>query len=256
MLATPENTTLVIPYKDSSDFAKDNLQHLIEKSPSKILVIYDEGDPSSYIIHPKVTYMKNKGGRCWSKINNQGIRDSDTEYVILAAWRFRPTEEHFNKMYENLNKGYAFVDMALLHFTGFSKHVLSQFGFMDEGYKFGHCEDWDFYNRIAMSGLGAYVTWEIPEIPKETSWVSDNKIGPFNADNYQYHNEKWKSLGKELILLKKELNVADRKLFKGKYEDRDYLKSEDSFIGEHWAKGQCFTAYDKFTDATKLSFAL
>jgi hypothetical protein len=73
MLATPENTTLVIPYKDASDFAKDNLQHLIEKSPSKILVIYDEGDPSSYIIHPKVSYMKNKGGRCWSKINNQGI---------------------------------------------------------------------------------------------------------------------------------------------------------------------------------------
>ena len=254
--ADVNNTELVIAYKDCSDFSLDNLRYLLDVCPTKIVVIYDEKEPKDYILNDKIRYIKNEGGRCWSKIHNQGIRETESQYVILSAWRSRPKVEHFQKVFDNLNNGFAFVDLCLLHFTALNKQVVGKFGLFDEGFKFGHCEDWDLYNRIWSGNYGVYLTNEIPELKKTTTWSDNNKIGPFNAENYQYYKSKWQSVGRELIQLKKEVNYSDRKLFREKYGVGEFLKAEHSVIGDHWAKGQCFEAHDKFTDSTKMSFSL
>lgn len=254
--ADASNTDLIIAYKDCSDFSLDNLRYLVDVCPTNIIVIYDEKEPKDYILNNKIKYIKNTHGRCWAKIHNQGIRDSDSQYAILSAWRSRPTEEHFQKIFDNLNNGFAFVDLCIMHFTALNKQIVGKFGLLDEGFKFGHCEDWDLYNRIWAANLGIYITNEVPELKKITTWTSEEKIGPFNAENYQYYKSKWQSVGRELIQLKKELNYSDRKLFKDKYGVGEFLSSEHSVIGEHWAKGQCFEAYDKYTDATKISFSI
>jgi hypothetical protein len=254
--ADVHNTDTVIAYKDCSEFSLDNLRYLLDVCPTNIVVIYDEKEPEDYILNSKIRYIKNEGGRCWSKIHNQGIRQTDSQYVILSAWRSRPTEEHFQKVFDNLNKGFAFVDLCLLHFTALNKQVVGDFGLFDDGFKFGHCEDWDFYNRIWAANLGVYLTYEIPELEKVTTWSAEKKIGPFNAENYKYYKSKWQNVGKELFQLKNEVNYSDRKLFREKYGVGEFLSGEYSVIGDHWAKGQCFEAYDKYTNISKISFSI
>jgi len=133
--ADVNNTELVIAYKDCSDFSLDNLRYLLDVCPTKIVVIYDEKEPKDYILNDKIRYIKNQGGRCWSKIHNQGIRETESQYVILSAWRSRPKVEHFQKVFDNLNNGFAFVDLCLLHFTALNKQVVGKFGLFDEGFK-------------------------------------------------------------------------------------------------------------------------
>ena len=256
MIANEKTTTLFLPLKDKSEFALEALKYYIEVSPCKILVMYEEGLPEDYIVNDKVSYVKNTSGRCYSKIHNNGIKHTDTEFVILTAWRSRPTIEHFHKVFEKLSEGYAVVDLCLMHFTSFGKDVLSKIGWFDEGFIFGHCEDWDFYNRIIMSKLAAYITNEVPEVKKETTWTAGRKIGPFNAENYEYYMSKWKKINRDLYLMKKEVNFKDRFFYENQYSNFKYLDNKHTFVEDSWVKKQHFDAIDRVIDETQMKFFL
>lgn len=256
MIANKDTTTLFLPLKDKSDFAIEALKYYIEVSPCKILVMYEEGEPNDYIANKKVTYVKNTNGRCYSKIHNDGIKKTDTQFVILTAWRSRPTIEHFEKVFEKLSQGYAVVDLCLMHFTAFGKDVIKEIGWFDEGFIFGHCEDWDFYNRIIMSKLAAYITNEVPEVKRETTWTAGRKIGPYNAENYEYYISKWKKIDRTLHLMKKEVNFKDKNLYASEFRDRKYLDNSFTHVVDSWVKKQHFDAIDKVIDETQMKFVL
>lgn len=260
MKASFENSTIVSPVIDCSDFARKNINFHLENSDCNIVILYDQGNPEDYVINERVTYVKNQAGRHFPKILNQLIVNCPSEYVIYCNWRYRPTRENHQLAFDKLNEGYGAVDLSgPLQYTAFSKHLISIIGFFDEKYIGGHCVDWDFLNNLFFYDIAHYnadvcygdFSLATGSNPTFTTWHGN--CG--NTENYAYFPLKWRRNGTELIRTLKEINFNDKYQYHNKFESRKYLPFADSFSEVPWAKGQT-DGLSSRKDATSLSFVI
>jgi hypothetical protein len=260
MKASFENSTIVSPVIDCSDFARKNINFHLENSDCNVVILYDEGNPEDYVINERVTYVKNQSGRHFPKILNQLIVNCPTEYVIYCNWRYRPTRENHQLAFDKLNEGYGAVDLSgPLQYTAFSKHLIGIIGFFDEKYIGGHCVDWDFLNNLFFYNIAHYnvdicygdFSLATGENPTFTTWRGN--CG--NTENYSYFPKKWHKNGTELVRTLKEINFNDKHQYHNKFESRKYLPFSNSYIEVPWAKGQ-MDGLETRKDETSLSFII
>ena len=260
MSASFENSTIVSPVIDCSDFARKNINFHLENSDCNIVILYDQGNPEDYVVNDRVTYVKNQAGRHFPKILNQLIVSCPTEYVLYCNWRYRPTRENHQLAFDKLNEGYGAVDLSgPLQYTAFSKHLIGVIGFFDEKYVGGHCVDWDFINNLFLYDIAHYN----PDIcygdfslatrgnPTFTTWHGN--CG--NAENYVYFPQKWNKNGSELVRTLKEINFNDKHQYQNKFESRKYLPFINSYTEVQWVKDQ-MNGMTARKDGTSLSFTI
>lgn len=241
MKASFENSTIVSPVIDNSDFAKKSIEYHLATSPMNIVILYDAGEPEDYVIDPRVTYVKNQAGRHFPKILNQLIKACPTEYVLYCNWRYRPTLEQHQLAFDRLNEGYGCVDLAgPLQYTAFSKHLISIIGFFDERFVGGHCVDWDimfnlFWYDIAHYNIDVCVgdfSLGTRENPTYTTWKGD--CG--NRENYIKFAIKWNENKDQLKRVMRESNYKDKEIYKDQFSERTYLPYSQSVLEVPWVK--------------------
>jgi hypothetical protein len=242
MLANTENTTILLPVANVPMFANQAIYHLINNSPCKVIVLYDKGTPDQFVQNDKVTYVKNDHATGLCSLWNKCIEVCPTEYIILMAWRCRPTQNDFDIIFSKLNEGFGCVATQTLHFFGFSKHLLTKIGFFDTGFTTGQWEDGDFYNRLCFENIALYISNETPEVVYNSTWL----LNP--EPNIKYYKSKWLESSPNLTMLKLEENYDDRLKYKGLYEEKNYKTFDQSVLMD-----ECVKKYFKenFTNYTR-----
>lgn len=129
---------------------------------------------------PFVKLLNGTGYPSFSKLVNDCIRDCPTEIFIFISFRVDPELEHFEKIVNLLNQGYAYVGLYRFAMFGFKKDLIRTIGFFDERYIGGCYEDDDFIIRLAEKNLPFYETEEVPYRSGVSTWNHSQTLSFFN----------------------------------------------------------------------------
>tara|TARA_R110000787_G_scaffold40066_10_gene99858 strand:- start:12417 stop:13157 length:741 start_codon:yes stop_codon:yes gene_type:complete len=213
--------TITFPCRNRVKMANKAIQTFLESCDYTILIIDDNSDSpdDEYIKSDRVKVIYNKYKSGLVSMWNQALREIDTEYVIIGCDKIRVTNNDILRIENKLKEGYSCVATYLLGIFGFSKELTTRVGFFDEGYEVNGFEDTDWMNKLFINNLSLYVSTETEYLNTGTSW------GPANMKNSQYYRSKWnEDFGNnQIIQLKKDINYNDINIFKGQYENKNYL---------------------------------
>jgi len=218
--------TIAFPCRNRINLANQAIQCMLDNSSYPIIVIDDCSDnpDDDYVSNFRVNVIYNRTKKNLVRLFNQCIRESGTEYVILACDKIRPQRKDFDLIEDKLKQGFACVFLCLLHFFGFSRHLTTKIGFFDEGFQGTGYEDTDWLNRLFVDNLAIYFS-------KETDcWFEQGSGWPSSGIeiNRRYYLGKWIEGSREIVKLHPEFNCDDMNMFYGRYNDRKYLSWEKS----------------------------
>jgi hypothetical protein len=243
-----EKFTIMLPVnRNNLKLANNCINHLLKNCDLNIIVIDDNGFDEDYVIDSRITYLHNNTTERQPlvKIWNQCIKECPTENVIIASWRQRPNNEHFEIIDQKLKEGYGMVTFDELHFFSFSKHLMTVIGFFDEGFTKGQYEDTDWWNRLKTNDIGIYVGY-VPEeryvdnTYVQSTWLEGNHL------NKMYYTSKWTEDidNKRLVQHNQEINFSDRLLYNNVFENRSYKKWDESVLSPNLVS--YFNTYNGF----------
>jgi hypothetical protein len=154
----------------------------------------------------------------YSKLINDSVSSSKTEFIILINDRTTPLPEHAEKIIKHLESGFACSFMYNVGFMGFSKELIREIGWWDERYLNGGWEDRDWVFRLKLANLALY---ESQEGIYDYSWKSPLQINDRCALSLPHFNKKW-TIQEEIVIKKMEeedysnlytnFNLIDRNL--------------------------------------------
>lgn len=234
--------TIVYPLGTCDEYSKSIIQHYIDNTSCKILIIYRTGKPEDYIIHPRVKYSKNIVEQNYPKVFNQCIKETETEYVAVGNWKYLCTEEDLKFGIEKLKLGYGIIDFAPCFFIHlFSKHLISVIGFWDEWLIHNVEHEWDLICRLKYYDVAMYQEKIAKMISRRTIFNpgGDTKKEQEMFLNFQKWRIKWKQTSNGYDQVFHEKNYKDRKLYKDSFQSRVYLKFKDSHIIDKLAVERC-----------------
>lgn len=101
--------------------------------------------------------------RCFSKLINLPISESNKEFNIILNHKTQPEEKDIIKILNLLNIGYGMVLLNTFHLFGFSKQLFRTIGHFDERYIPGEYEDADFLIRMHEANIAWYLNTELKD---------------------------------------------------------------------------------------------
>lgn len=210
--------TVAFPCRNRYQMANDAIRMILDHSPYPLLIVDDNSDDDKklYIQDERVTIVYNDVKSGLTKLWNQILRESKTEYLILGCDKIRPVEKDFKIVEDNLTKGIACVATYMLGFFGFSKELTTRIGFFDEGFTQNGSEDTDWMNKLFVNDLSLYFSMETSYLSTGSSWGNGHI-------NRQYYNTKWREETDSVVMLHDDLNAEDKEYFKGVYPEKQYL---------------------------------
>jgi hypothetical protein len=125
----------------------------------------------------------------YSRLINDSIQSSPSEFMILINDRTTPLAAHAEKIINHLENGFACSFMYNVGFMGFSKELIREIGWWDERYLNGGWEDRDWVFRLKMANLALY---ESQEGIYDYSWKSPLQVNDKCAKSYPHFQKKWK----------------------------------------------------------------
>ena len=96
----------------------------------------------------------------FSKMMNENIVTSKTEWIITVNDRVRLVPEEITRLINLLEEGYSCVFMWNAGFMGFSKELIRKIGWWDERFLEGGYEDRDWVMRLKENNLSLYESVE------------------------------------------------------------------------------------------------
>jgi hypothetical protein len=142
----------------------------------------------------------------YSKLINDSIQSSPTEFMLLINDRTTPLLEHAEKIIYHLENGFACSLMYNVGFMGFSKELVREIGWWDERYLNGGWEDRDWVFRIKMADLALY---ESQEGIYDYSWKSPLQINDRCAKSLPHFEKKWEFFNDKIVRKINEENYPD-----------------------------------------------
>jgi hypothetical protein len=132
----------------------------------------------------------------YSRLINDSIQSSPSEFMILINDRTTPLVTHAEKIINHLENGFACSFMYNVGFMGFSKELIREIGWWDERYLNGGWEDRDWVFRLKMANLALY---ESQEGIYDYSWKSPLQVNDKCAKSYPHFQKKWRFLEDKVI---------------------------------------------------------
>lgn len=238
MKINPDNFTIGIALGTCDDYSLELIQHYIDNFNNNIVVIYREKDPSFYIKHSKVKYVKNKIEKNFNSLINQAVKESDTEYIFWNTWKVKPEYDKFLFGVNKLEQGFGFVDLrSILNSSLFSKHLTSKIGFFDEGYKHNHETDWDLICTLKHFDIAYFDSSVVPLNKNVTMSVGKNRETAWKS--YMWFGMKWSLTPNGYVRVFSEKNIKDKFLYKNKFDERKYLPFSESIIEKEYTIKRC-----------------
>lgn len=220
--------TVGLPCRNRIKFCNQAIESILENSDYPILIIDDASDnpDGSYIKNPRVRVVYNKKHVGLTKLWNQIIKESKTEYVIISGDKIRFKKKDFKIIEAKLRKGFALVGTYMMGGVhSFSKHLTTIIGMNDEGYKLSGFEDTDLMNKCLVNNLAFYLSSESEYIQIGSGW----KLNDYNG---AYYRSKWIEDKKKNILIqcREDQNIDDINYYKNDFRERKYLPFNKSEI--------------------------
>jgi hypothetical protein len=204
--------TIGFPVRNRIQFANQAITSMLSNSEYPIIIIDDCSDSpdGEYITNPRVKVIYNKQKMGLTHLWNQILKESQTEYIILAGDKIRMQKKDFELIENKLKEGFGIVATYMLGVFGFSKYLTTKIGLFDEGFKNSGYEDTDTMNKLFINDIALYFS-------KETEYISVNSGWSYSDTNQFYYKTKWIEdwENRELIQLKNDENFSEQELFFG-----------------------------------------
>ena len=202
--------TIGFPVRNRVNFANEAINSILSNSNFPILIIDDCSDSpdGNYITNERVRIIYNKEKKGLTHLWNQILKETDTEYIILAGDKIRMKKGDFELIESKLNDGFGIVATFMMGVFGFSKFLTTKIGLFDEGFKANGFEDTDTLNKLFMNDIALYFS-------RETEYISMNSGWSPNSINQSYYNTKWIEnwSTRELTQIKDDENFFEKSLF-------------------------------------------
>lgn len=173
-----------------------------DEKPTDYSIFYLADSVDSYRVaqeklpSERLWYYKTYDEPSLSKIINNCVEQSSTDYVIMFTEFLRPSSEQIQKMVSLLREGYGFVSMQGFAFFGINKELLRNIGMFDERYLPSGQESDDFMNRLNEHGYSFYKTDEVNPIQTFGDWLN----AQHRWNNYcEFHKTKWSNTNERLL---------------------------------------------------------
>lgn len=174
----------------------------------------------------------------YSKLINDSIQSSPTEFIIFVNDRTTPLPEHAEKIINHLENGFACSFIYNVGFMGFSKELVREIGWWDERYLNGGWEDRDWVFRIKLANLALY---ESQEGIYDYSWKSPLQINDKCAKSFPHFQDKWKFVNDKVVRTLKEEQYSELDKLINKNERNFLIKNswktwDNSILGIDYDK--------------------
>lgn len=128
--------------------------------------------------------------KCYSRLINQAIQESNAEKVIICNDRARPTPEHLVRISNYLDAGYGLAGLYYFGLYGIKKDLIRKIGFLDERYIKGMYEDGDFVRRCNEADVAVVFVEQANYVTLGTTFITANT---YLAK--EHFENKWKHEG-------------------------------------------------------------
>ncbi|KAJ3334430.1 hypothetical protein HDU93_007972 [Gonapodya sp. JEL0774] len=126
----------------------------------------------------------------FSKLVNDCVRRCETDIVIFASHRVRPTLADVDSLLTRIDDGYGLATGYRFAFFGFRKDLIRKIGLFDERYEGGGYEDIDMIQRLWEADIAYYEAEDTEYHASPSTWIIPSPDGSKRKAQL-FHEAKW-----------------------------------------------------------------